>query len=710
MNSTYTIKNFRVFDENGVSFPIKPITILTGCNSSGKSSVVKSMVLFDTYLEKIQEDFKSNNKIDLKKHMLDFTSKENATLGNFTRVLHRGSTSSQMEFSYTVHSLLLGCDVKVTFTFGADDKDDLDNGFIRGLFIENMNGETLYRSYTGEKSEGNFNTVLNNFYRFIYGQYLVVTARDYQAQKAIGNMTEKELEDYHMVYNDFKTQYSEEFGKDSIKDIVAWVNSHQIIAADLTEDFSQSFVKKHTSGNPEIIDVSRENGTLFYMPILHELFPTDRETVKEKIRQITNKANLSKKYISVLDGVVNDFCDSNYQTFEDYYRQKENEFLCYTFNWGKRSPRLFSSRYWHVRQDNLLEASSDFAIFDEGGNVFANMPEEHVVDFNVVYEALVNLDWALNKESKFYTSTEIEIGYVTFKHKMFEMFKDYISQVLLEVVTTAMPQNLSYVSTSLVSVKRLYSLESSDSFSALLKNYFVAKRNFLNNRSEKNTFVPGLFIDKWIQKFGIGHSVKMSIDEEGTGVKIHLFENSEDNKGILLSELGYGITQLFVILLRIETAILESKTYISPKNNRYMGAPLTLSDSDLVVNHFPSTIAIEEPEVHQHPKFQSMLADLFVDAYKEYNVQFIIETHSEYLIRKLQTLVGEKSIDNSMVSLVYVYDSDPVKRPMYTPQVKTIDILPDGRLSDKFGEGFFDEADRLAMNLLTIKVAGNEEA
>ena len=100
-----------------------------------------------------------------------------------------------------------------------------------------------------------------------------------------------------------------------------------------------------------------------------------------------------------------------------------------------------------------------------------------------------------------------------------------------------------------------------------------------------------------------------------------------------------------------------------------------------------------------------MLAELFVDAFLEYNVQFIIETHSEYLIRKLQTLIAENKVGNDKVSILYVYDSDPAKRPIYTPQVKAIDILSDGRLSDKFGEGFFDEADRLAMDLLTIKTS-----
>lgn len=41
----YMVKNFKIFDEKGVTFDIAPITMLTGCNSSGKSSLVKSMTV-----------------------------------------------------------------------------------------------------------------------------------------------------------------------------------------------------------------------------------------------------------------------------------------------------------------------------------------------------------------------------------------------------------------------------------------------------------------------------------------------------------------------------------------------------------------------------------------------------------------------------------------------------------------------------------------
>ena len=82
MDTKFTIKNFRVFDKDGVTVNIKPITVLTGCNSSGKSSIVKSMVLLNTYIESLVEDFKAFKRIDLKKHKLDFSKDETFNLGN----------------------------------------------------------------------------------------------------------------------------------------------------------------------------------------------------------------------------------------------------------------------------------------------------------------------------------------------------------------------------------------------------------------------------------------------------------------------------------------------------------------------------------------------------------------------------------------------------------------------------------------------------
>ena len=98
-----------------------------------------------------------------------------------------------------------------------------------------------------------------------------------------------------------------------------------------------------------------------------------------------------------------------------------------------------------------------------------------------------------------------------------------------------------------------------------------------------------------------------------------------------------------------------------------------------------------------HPKYQSLLADMFVEAYQKYNIHFIIETHSEYLIRKLQVMVADKenNLTPNDVSLNYVEkDKNGVSSN------RKIEILEDGRLSEPFGPGFFDESKSLVMKML----------
>ena len=195
------------------------------------------------------------------------------------------------------------------------------------------------------------------------------------------------------------------------------------------------------------------------------------------------------------------------------------------------------------------------------------------------------------------------------------------------------------------------------------------------------TYQTGSFVNDWLKKFQIGNSLEIVGTEEGLGVKVYLKKNNTQR---LLADEGYGMTQLISILLQIELSV---ELYENAWEEQLMG-----------IKHI---ICIEEPEVHLHPKYQSLLADLFVEAYQKYNIRFIIETHSEYLIRKLQVLVADKdnTLTSNDVSLNYVEkDSNGVSSSY------KIEILEDGRLNRPFGTGFYDEADGLALNLMKFKV------
>lgn len=113
-----------------------------------------------------------------------------------------------------------------------------------------------------------------------------------------------------------------------------------------------------------------------------------------------------------------------------------------------------------------------------------------------------------------------------------------------------------------------------------------------------------------------------------------------------------------------------------------------------------STLIIEEPEANLHPNLQSKLADILVLAHNTFGMRFILETHSEYLIRKLQYLVARGEMKSDSVNIFYFNDDHFVNNR--EPKIKKIQITNDGNLTDTFGPGFYDEATRLQFELMKL--------
>lgn len=243
-----------------------------------------------------------------------------------------------------------------------------------------------------------------------------------------------------------------------------------------------------------------------------------------------------------------------------------------------------------------------------------------------------------------------------------------------------------YVDSESATVKRFYQLRDNDKMSKALHNAYIKLSD--TPRMLKCENKPFQFCNKWFREFGIGKGVALKDDPEKQLLSIYLVKDRttehKAESGMsqqyerLLADEGYGVTQLASLLLNIELFIPDRREN----------------------NIAPRYICVEEPEVHLHPKYQSMLAKMFVEAYREYNIHFIIETHSEYLIRKLQVMVADKEnkLTSNEVSINYV-DKDE-NGISHNRQIK---IQEDGRLSEPFGPGFYDEADTLAMELMKYK-------
>ena len=193
-----------------------------------------------------------------------------------------------------------------------------------------------------------------------------------------------------------------------------------------------------------------------------------------------------------------------------------------------------------------------------------------------------------------------------------------------------------------------------------------------------------IMIEEWLSQLKIGKSLKV-IPYNGDNYRIVVFDNDnpeisgEKRKGypggIDLADKGMGTIQLVMLLLRLATLI-----------RKFKGQQLT--------------ILLEEPEQNLHPALQSKLADLVYSLNKGFGINFVIETHSEYLIRKSQVIVAdcdfkdEDQLNSQNPFRVFYIPSDDTSpyEMIYTRS---------GRFVNKFGEGFFDEAGK--SNLITLR-------
>lgn len=102
-----------------------------------------------------------------------------------------------------------------------------------------------------------------------------------------------------------------------------------------------------------------------------------------------------------------------------------------------------------------------------------------------------------------------------------------------------------------------------------------------------------------------------------------------------------------------------------------------------------STIILEQPEIHLHPSAQTALADIFIDTMKTRNVQIILESHSEHLLRRLQRRVAEEQLTNQDAALYFcqtnnrgISEITALKLDRYG----NINNWPDGFFGDELGE------------------------
>ncbi len=198
--------------------------------------------------------------------------------------------------------------------------------------------------------------------------------------------------------------------------------------------------------------------------------------------------------------------------------------------------------------------------------------------------------------------------------------------------------------------------------------------------------------------FKIGKELSVFRDEAIGLTKVFLV-NFDDTKTSLV-DLGYGVSQLLPIIMKI--AVIAQK---HQRIHEYDWNGQEGFYEKQTIYFSPSTLLIEEPEANLHPSLQSKMAELFIDAASRFNIQFLLETHSEYLIYKFQVYIGQKIVSPSDFKMYYFNHPNDVREGLKDKYISHVQIGNDGSIDyeEYFGEGFFDEQNNLKISLLNIQ-------
>ena len=164
--------------------------------------------------------------------------------------------------------------------------------------------------------------------------------------------------------------------------------------------------------------------------------------------------------------------------------------------------------------------------------------------------------------------------------------------------------------------------------------------------------------NKWLEQLDMGYELEVKPVGSNSGdlFEVRLIDaRRKERVNVALPDVGFGVSQLLPFVVQS----LVSKEQI---------------------------ISIEQPEVHVHPRLQADIGDLLAEAIKEPRQnQFVVETHSEHLILRLQRLVYEKRIEPEDVSVIYI------SRGSEGAKLQRLRLDEEGDFIDDWPNGFFPE-------------------
>ena len=167
-------------------------------------------------------------------------------------------------------------------------------------------------------------------------------------------------------------------------------------------------------------------------------------------------------------------------------------------------------------------------------------------------------------------------------------------------------------------------------------------------------------VSEWLREMELAHSFSLDWTNQGATEYEVRIQKTSSSPPVTLVDMGYGLGQFLPVLVLC---------YYAPEG---------------------STLILEQPGIHLHPKVQSQLADLLIEVVTERNLQILVESHSEHLLNRLQRRVAEEKIAADQTTLYFCRNDEGVStiERLQMDEFGNITNWPENFFGDEMGDLF----------------------
>lgn len=181
-------------------------------------------------------------------------------------------------------------------------------------------------------------------------------------------------------------------------------------------------------------------------------------------------------------------------------------------------------------------------------------------------------------------------------------------------------------------------------------------------------------VQEWIQEFGIANAFHITKPKRVI-YQAELESNPGSNVMVTIADVGFGVSQLLPVIV----------------------AGLWAQSG--------STIILEQPEIHLHPRLQGKLADFLV-CMVELGKNIIVETHSEHLINMLRLRIAQDKTNEikKKIGILFVRPPQKSKRDtkLHSSMIENLRVDDYGKVVN-WPPDFFPESGDLNENILKAR-------